>query len=158
RRGRRRGRTRAGGLRTEVDRRPTAASAGAPHCARRRPARRRPDATVQRLPGPAHAGWAGRRRRGSARRTRCGAMADDVRFPSSCGPELAGVLETPDGEVRGWGLVVHGFTLGKDSPATFRIARGLAEAGVGMLRFDCLGLGDSAGEWGDGSFTVKVDD
>lgn len=85
-------------------------------------------------------------------------MADDVRFPSSCGPELAGVLEVPDGEVRGWGLVVHGFTLGKDSPAAFRIARGLAEAGVGMLRFDCLGLGDSEGEWGDGSFTVKVDD
>lgn len=85
-------------------------------------------------------------------------MADDVRFPSSCGPELAGVLEVPDGEARGWGLMVHGFTLGKDSPAAFRIARGLAEAGVGMLRFDCLGLGDSEGEWGDGSFTVKVDD
>lgn len=82
----------------------------------------------------------------------------DVRFPSSVGPELAGVLETPQGEARGWGLVVHGFTLGKDSPAAFRIARGLADEGVGMLRFDCLGLGDSEGTWGDGSFTVKVDD
>lgn len=85
-------------------------------------------------------------------------MADDVQFPSSVGPDLAGVLETPEGSARGWGLLVHGFTLGKDSPAAFRIARGLVEHGIGMLRFDCLGLGDSDGEWGDGSFTVKVDD
>ena len=27
-----------------------------------------------------------------------------------------------------------------------------------MLRFDTLGLGDSEGDWGDGSFTVKVND
>ena len=27
-----------------------------------------------------------------------------------------------------------------------------------MLRFDALGLGDSEGDWGDGSFTVKVND
>lgn len=85
-------------------------------------------------------------------------MTEDVRFPSSQGPELAGVLETPEGSPRGWGVFVHGFTLGKDSPAAFRIARGLSQQGVGMLRFDCLGLGDSDGSWGDGSFTVKVDD
>ena len=85
-------------------------------------------------------------------------MTDDVRFPSSVGPDLAGVLDAPEESARGWGLLVHGFTLGKDSPAAFRIARGLAQQGIGMLRFDCLGLGDSGGEWGDGSFTVKVDD
>ena len=27
-----------------------------------------------------------------------------------------------------------------------------------MLRFDNLGLGDSEGDWGDGSFSVKVAD
>ena len=27
-----------------------------------------------------------------------------------------------------------------------------------MLRFDALGLGESEGDWGDGSFTVKVND
>lgn len=85
-------------------------------------------------------------------------MTDDVRFPSSVGPDLAGVLDAPEENARGWGLLVHGFTLGKDSPAAFRIARELAQQGIGMLRFDCLGLGESGGEWGDGSFTVKVDD
>jgi hypothetical protein len=27
-----------------------------------------------------------------------------------------------------------------------------------MLRYDNLGIGDSDGDWGDGSFTVKVQD
>jgi putative redox protein len=39
-----------------------------------------------------------------------------------------------------------------------RICRQLAAEGIGMLRFDNLGLGDSEGEWGDGSFTTKVAD
>lgn len=85
-------------------------------------------------------------------------MTEKVRFTSIRGPELAGALETPRGEVRGWGIFVHGFTLGKDSPAAYRISRSLAAEGIGMLRYDALGLGDSAGDWGDGSFTVKVAD
>jgi putative redox protein len=49
----------------------------------------------------------------------------------------------------------HGFTLGKDSPAASRICKQLASEGIGMLRFDNLGLGDSEGDWGDGSFSHK---
>ena len=71
---------------------------------------------------------------------------------------LAGLIDLPQGEIRGWGVFAHGFTLGKDSPAAARICRQLAGEGIGMLRFDNLGLGDSEGDWGDGSFTVKVDD
>lgn len=56
------------------------------------------------------------------------------------------------------GVFAHGFTLGKDSPAAARICKGLAAEGIGMLRFDNLGLGDSDGDWGDGSFTNKVSD
>ncbi|OMB97514.1 osmotically inducible protein OsmC [Mycobacterium sp. NS-7484] len=85
-------------------------------------------------------------------------MAERVTFPSSTGPTLAGVIDRPDGPVRGWGVFSHGFTLGKDSPAAARICKQLASDGIGMLRFDALGLGDSEGDWGDGSFTVKVDD
>ncbi|MDP9830510.1 alpha/beta hydrolase family protein [Kineosporia succinea] len=85
-------------------------------------------------------------------------MIEKVVFPSSLGPKLAGVLEVPDGPVRGWGVFAHGFTLGKDSPAAARICRRLAKEGIGMLRYDNLGLGDSEGDWGDGSFTVKIDD
>ncbi len=85
-------------------------------------------------------------------------MATRVSFASSTGPRLAGLVDEPEGEVRGWGVFVHGFTLGKDSPAAARVSKQLAREGIGMLRFDALGLVDSEGEWGDGSFTVKVAD
>lgn len=85
-------------------------------------------------------------------------MAERVSFGSTTGPTLAGILDVPDGEVRGWGVFAHGFTLGKDSPAASRICRQLATDGIGMLRFDNLGLGHSEGDWGDGSFSHKVDD
>ena len=85
-------------------------------------------------------------------------MADRVTFRSSTGPNLAGIIDLPEGAVRGWGVFSHGFTLGKDSPAAARICKQLAADGIAMLRFDALGLGGSEGDWGDGSFTVKVDD
>lgn len=85
-------------------------------------------------------------------------MTEKVHFTSVRGPTLAGALDLPEVDTRGWGLFVHGFTLGKNSPAAFRICRGLAAQGIGMLRYDNLGIGDSEGELGDGSFTVKVED
>ena len=85
-------------------------------------------------------------------------MGERVTFRSSAGPNLAGIIDVPEGEVRGWGVFAHGFTLGKDCPAAARICKQLAADGIGMLRFDALGLGGSEGDWGDGSFTVKVDD
>lgn len=85
-------------------------------------------------------------------------MAERVWFPSTSGPRLAGAVDLPRGTVRGWGVFSHGFTLGKDSPAASRICKQLAAEGVGMLRFDNLGLGDSEGDWADGSFSHKVAD
>ena len=85
-------------------------------------------------------------------------MGERVSFEGTTGHRLAGLLDVPEGPVRGWGVFAHGFTLGKDSPAAARICKGLAAEGIGMLRFDNLGLGESEGEWGDGSFTHKVSD
>src|SRR3712207_5111341 len=85
-------------------------------------------------------------------------MAERVRFTSTSGPRLAGIVDHPEGPTRGWGVFSHGFTLGKDSPAASRICKQLASEGIGMLRFDNIGLGDSEGDWGDGSFSHKVDD
>jgi alpha-beta hydrolase superfamily lysophospholipase len=87
----------------------------------------------------------------------CG-VAERVWFPSTSGPRLAGLIDHPDGALRGWGVFSHGFTLGKDSPAASRICKQLASEGIGMLRFDNLGLGDSEGDWGTGSFSHKVSD
>ena len=85
-------------------------------------------------------------------------MAERVSFPSTTGPVLAGLVDLPAEPVRGWGVFAHGFTLGKDSPAASRLCKQLAADGIGMLRFDNLGLGDSEGDWGDGSFSNKVAD
>jgi alpha-beta hydrolase superfamily lysophospholipase len=85
-------------------------------------------------------------------------VAERVKFPSTTGPVLAGLVDLPEREVRGWGVFAHGFTLGKNSPAASRICKRLASEGIGMLRFDNLGLGDSEGDWGDGSFSHKVAD
>ncbi len=55
-------------------------------------------------------------------------------------PERSGItLLIPPGDVRGWGVFSHGFTLGKDCPAASRICKQLAADGIGMLRFDNLG-------------------
>ena len=85
-------------------------------------------------------------------------VAERITFPSTSGPELAGLVDLPEGDVRGWGVFAHGFTLGKDSPAASRICKQLAAEDIGMLRFDNLGLGGSDGDWGDGSFSHKVAD
>ncbi|MGG5173950.1 alpha/beta hydrolase family protein [Pseudarthrobacter sp. J1763] len=81
-----------------------------------------------------------------------------VTFEGSSGQQLAGIIDAPEGHVRGWGVFSHGFTLGKDSPAAARICKELAAQGVGMLRFDNIGLGGSSGDWSEGSFTHKVAD
>jgi alpha-beta hydrolase superfamily lysophospholipase len=85
-------------------------------------------------------------------------VAERVSFVSTTGPTLAGIVDAPQGEARGWAVFAHGFTLGKDCPAASRICRQLASEGIGVLRFDNLGLGQSEGDWGDGSFSHKVDD
>ncbi|UVJ40637.1 carboxylesterase [Arthrobacter sp. CJ23] len=84
--------------------------------------------------------------------------SEKISFEGSSGEMLAGTVDVPEGPVRGWGVFSHGLTLGKDSPAASRICKGLADQGVGMLRFDNLGLGGSGGEWSAGSFSVKVAD
>ena len=83
-------------------------------------------------------------------------MSERVWFPSTSGPRLAGLIDHPEGAARGWGVFSHGFTLGTDCPAASRICKQLAAEGLGMLRFDNLGLGGSEGDWGDGSFSHKI--
>jgi alpha-beta hydrolase superfamily lysophospholipase len=85
-------------------------------------------------------------------------VAERITFPSTSGPDLAGLIDAPQGDARGWGVFAHGFTLGKDCPAASRMCKQLAAEGIGMLRFDNLGLGQSDGDWGDGSFSHKVAD
>lgn len=81
-----------------------------------------------------------------------------IEFTGSLGHPLAGRLDTPDGPPRAWAVFAHCFTCSKDSKAAAYIARALAEAGFGVLRFDFTGLGGSGGDFGNTHFSSNVDD
>lgn len=81
-----------------------------------------------------------------------------IEFRGSLGHQLAGRLDTPDGPVRAWALFAHCFTCSKDTRAAAFIARALADAGHGVLRFDFTGLGGSDGDFANTHFSSNVDD
>lgn len=79
-------------------------------------------------------------------------------FDGQDGARLAGRLDLPDGTPRGAALFAHCFTCSKDFVASRRIAQGLAENGIAVLRFDFTGLGHSEGEFANETFTSNTDD
>lgn len=81
-----------------------------------------------------------------------------VEFPGSQGEPLAGRLDTPDHAPRAWAVFAHCFTCSKDSKAAAYIARALADAGYGVLRFDFTGLGGSGGDFANTHFSSNVED
>lgn len=76
--------------------------------------------------------------------------AVDFDFANLAGRKLTGVLETGPGPVRAWAVFAHCFTCDKTSLAATRISRALADHGIGVLRFDFTGLGESEGAFGQG--------
>ena len=85
-------------------------------------------------------------------------VTQPFRFPGSAGKTLSGRMELPGGRVRGWAIFAHCFTCGKDNRAAVRIARLLAREGIGVLRFDFAGLGESEGDFADSRFSFDVRD
>lgn len=67
----------------------------------------------------------------------------EFQFSDQAGRPISGILETPQGPLRGWAVFAHCFTCGKTNLAAVRISRRLAERGIGVLRFDFAGSGDA---------------
>jgi putative redox protein len=59
---------------------------------------------------------------------------------------------------RAYVILAHCFTCTKETLTTARVARGLAQQGYGVLRFDFTGLGGSEGEFADTNFSSMVAD
>ncbi len=81
-----------------------------------------------------------------------------IEFTNQAGLRLAGLLDAPAAAPRAWALFAHCFTCSKNLKAANHIVRALTAAGIGVLRFDFTGLGQSEGEFGDTSFTSNVED
>ncbi|MCH7788501.1 MAG: OsmC family protein [Acidobacteria bacterium] len=86
------------------------------------------------------------------------ASAEAVTFANNSGVALSGLLHRPVGRPIGWALFAHCFTCGKDLRSSQRVSAALASVGIGTLRFDFTGLGESDGDFADASFGGNVAD
>lgn len=77
---------------------------------------------------------------------------------TSAGHQLAGLLELPTQNIRGYALFAHCFTCGKDILAASRISKRLVESNFAVLRFDFTGLGSSEGDFANTNYSSNVDD
>lgn len=82
-----------------------------------------------------------------------------VRFSGSNGDELAAILDMPDkGKPSAYALFAHCFTCSKDYKSVVNISRGLVQKGIGVMRFDFTGLGESEGDFLETTFSSNVED
>jgi len=81
-----------------------------------------------------------------------------IDFPGSTGARLSGLLDVPDGDVKGSILLAHCFTCSKNLHTMTRLARGLVDGGYAVMRFDFTGLGESEGDFATTTFAHDVRD
>ena len=82
-----------------------------------------------------------------------------VTFVNERGFTLSGKLEVPaDNKVLAYAILAHVFTGNKNLIATRTISKCLMQHGLGVLRFDFTGLGDSEGDFADTNFSSNVAD
>ncbi|MDO5745030.1 MAG: bifunctional alpha/beta hydrolase/OsmC family protein [Micrococcaceae bacterium] len=81
-----------------------------------------------------------------------------LEFPGSQGDALAARLDLPDGDVRAYALFAHCFSCSKDVFAASRVSKALTASGIGVLRFDFTGLGQSEGDFSNTNFSSNIED
>ena len=86
------------------------------------------------------------------------ARRERFRFAGALGDELDARLDLPAAQPSAMAVFAPCFTCSKDSFAASRIARGLVTRGVGVLRFDFTGLGESHGDFAETTFSSQVED
>jgi len=85
--------------------------------------------------------------------------SEKVRFTNADGIELVGDLERAPGFQHGpTALFAHCFTCGKDLKAARNLSLALNQRGINVLRFDFSGLGQSAGDFADSTFSSNLQD
>lgn len=83
---------------------------------------------------------------------------EKITFTSFRGEKLAAALELAEERPRAYAIFAHCFTCSKDIAAASRISRALAALGLGVLRFDFTGLGNSDGDFANTNFSSNIQD
>lgn len=84
---------------------------------------------------------------------------EKLTFLNTAGQRLAARLDVPaQGAPNTYALFAHCFTCSKNLAAITNISRALTSAGIGVLRFDFTGLGESEGDFADTNFSSNVGD
>jgi len=84
---------------------------------------------------------------------------EKVSFTNKSGQRLSAELELPDGQdPTTFAIFAHCFTCTKNLRAVRLISQALAAEGVGVLRFDFTGLGESEGDFEDTNFSKNISD
>ena len=82
-----------------------------------------------------------------------------VHFTGFDGSQLAATLDFPvEVSPSQFAIFSHCFTCTRQTLTTSRLSRGLAQVGIGVLRFDFTGLGESSGDFADTTFSSNVAD
>lgn len=82
-----------------------------------------------------------------------------VFFPNRSDIELAAYLDRPDhAAARAWAVLAHCFTCSKNIKSYKHISQALTDQGIGVLRLDFTGIGDSKGRFADTTFATNIDD
>ncbi len=85
--------------------------------------------------------------------------SEKLSIKNADGKKLAARLDLPvDGQLRACALFAHCFTCTKNLHAVGNISRALTAAGIGVLRFDFTGLGESEGDFAETNFSTSVAD
>lgn len=84
--------------------------------------------------------------------------SERAEFVGSHGHLLAAKLDLPEEAPRAFALFAHCFTCTKDFHITSQISRGLTAHGIGVLRFDFTGLGNSEGDFANTNFSSNIAD
>jgi len=80
-------------------------------------------------------------------------------FSGHDGSQLVASLDFPrDIAPTRYAIMCHCFTCTRQTLTTSRLCRGLAQAGVAVLRFDFTGLGESEGSFADSHFSSMIGD
>ncbi|MDN6098603.1 bifunctional alpha/beta hydrolase/OsmC family protein [Corynebacterium flavescens] len=82
----------------------------------------------------------------------------NLKLPSSTGTEMAGTIDFPDAPPKAFALFAHCFAGSRHTPGAARTSKQLTNFGIATLRFDFPGLGQSAGNFAETSFSQNVRD